>query len=766
MSGVERQLLRPRSVLLTGATGNLGSHLCAMLLEHTSATVHCLVRAPGTAQALHRLRQRLDDLDPAPRHPEPRLTAVPGDLNTPRFGLSPQAFDALAESVDAIVHCAASVNLAADYQQLAGTNHESLTQIVALARRRAALTSHPAAIHHISTVAVYLTARPAGLDVVDESTPVSHATCGPHGYPRSKADAEARLRQAALQHGLPLAIYRPGVITGHSLTGRITTTDPLVPLLKAGVALGVFPPGNIQLPGDRVDLVARSIAALLDQPSEPGRAYHLISPAPLRLADVTAALRRAGHPIQEVPATQWWQHVERHIDNPDVRPIAALRAISSPFLGRADERMPNISCEATWTALRMRGVHPTPWTAAFFGHLVDHLLPRTRPAAPRSLHRIRPRTPDPAPQPLPPAVRISGLATPVTFEHDGHYPDFAQAAAACQAAGYGGFWAAEQRHNPLLALAQAVPHTSLPLGTAAVVALARNPMTLAHAAHDLHMHSRGRLTLGIGSQVKANLTYRYAMPANDRLARMRDFIQALRAIWASWNNRSPLAFRSRHYTHIFSNPFFTPPPSPWGPPKLFLAATGPRMAELAGELADGLIAPPYAPPRLLSEVLLPALDRGLARSDRTDDDISVVCPPLIITGRTAQQRAALETRTRMTLALFCGTRAYRHVFELYDLGGLADKVSQLMQSDSPDGQRHAADLLDDAAIRTFAAVADQPHQTGEILRRRYGGLADQLLLPAPHGPEKDLWQPNTLGLAAADPTLPPPASVGSVRSPV
>ena len=113
---------------------------------------------------------------------------------------------------------------------------------------------------------------------------------------------------------------------------------------------------------------------------------------------------------------------------------------------------------------------------------------------------------------------------------------------------------------------------------------------------------------------RANLVYRYSMPADQRLSRIREFLHALRHIWNSWNTEQPLTFRGKHYKHVLNSPFFTPPPCPHGPPRIFLTATGPRMAELAGELADGLIAPPYTPPLLFTEVLLPALKTGLKKA--------------------------------------------------------------------------------------------------------------------------------------------------------
>ncbi|MFF2789411.1 TIGR03617 family F420-dependent LLM class oxidoreductase [Streptomyces sp. NPDC058049] len=746
-----------RSVLLTGATGSLGGHLCAELLDSTAMSLQCLVRANSHAHGRERLDQRLALLDDPPRTTAHRLAAVPGDLTSPHFGLAPCDFDALAESIDVIVHSAAEVNLAADYEDLAPANLGAVRNLIALARRRTQLTGRPPGVHHVSTLGTLIAARATGLDETDEHTAASAATAGPLGYPRTKAVAEAELRAAAAAYDIPVTVYRPGVITGHSRTGNTSASDPLTPLLRAAVALGAAPTGDQWAPGERVDIVARALVRLMHRPDAPGRTFHLVSPEPLPLSALFDALRRAGHHFEQVTPDEWWHRVEEQAHDPAVRPMAAMRDIGRHIVSSGDgHRMPRPHSEATWAALAETGLCPTPWDTAFLDRFAAALdLPA--PSARAPLEEVPPRrsatTPMGGASAEPAPFRIDGMLSPIRLGHDGLFPDAAGAASACEAAGYGGFWAREQNHNPLLTLTQAAAHTTLPLGTAAVVALARSPMTLAHCAHDLHVLSGGRLTLGIGSQVAANLTYRFSMPADHRLDRLREFIQALRAIWDYWNNGRPLSFTGTHYTHTFNSPFFTPPPSPYGPPPLYLAATGPRMAELAGELADGLIAPPYAPPLLLTDVLLPALERGLTRSGRTRTDVRVVYPPLLVTGRTPAERARSAERTRRIIALFCGTRAYRPVFELYDLGGLSDTLSRISLTADPERWQRMADLIDDFTLGTFATVADDPARVGSQLRARYGGLIDRAILPAPHGPEADLWNPKLLGLDAADPTL-------------
>ncbi|MBO0730927.1 MAG: LLM class flavin-dependent oxidoreductase, partial [Acidimicrobiaceae bacterium] len=112
-----------------------------------------------------------------------------------------------------------------------------------------------------------------------------------------------------------------------------------------------------------------------------------------------------------------------------------------------------------------------------------------------------------------------------------------EGAAALEAGGHGCMWSVEAQHDPFLPLVAAAASTSkMRLGTNIAVAFARNPMTIALAARDLHQLSKGRFILGLGPQVRAHIERRFSMPWSQPVARMREFVLAVRAIWASWEN--------------------------------------------------------------------------------------------------------------------------------------------------------------------------------------------------------------------------------------
>jgi probable F420-dependent oxidoreductase len=175
----------------------------------------------------------------------------------------------------------------------------------------------------------------------------------------------------------------------------------------------------------------------------------------------------------------------------------------------------------------------------------------------------------------------------------GNLAQVPQSAKEVEAAGYAGAWTAETSHDPFFPLLLAAEHTkTLEIGTSIAVAFARNPMTLANIGWDLQSYSQGRFMLGLGSQIKPHITKRFSMEWSHPAARMREMILAMRAIWDTWLNGTPLNFRGDFYTHTLMTPFFTPDASemaPYGPPKIFLAGVGELMTEVAGEVCDGFL---------------------------------------------------------------------------------------------------------------------------------------------------------------------------------
>ncbi|MEU1171033.1 thioester reductase domain-containing protein [Streptomyces microflavus] len=362
-------------VLLTGATGFLGGQLCAELLDRTRSPIICLVR-PTTGDPAARLRRRMTELD-YQHHCPGRVVALPGDIERPRLGLSGADYQKLARSLEAVYHCAASVNLAASYEEAAAPNLRGTTELIRLAERGTALTGRAPRFHHVSTLGTFHRAGAAGLAEADESTVATADLIGPFGYGLSKAEAETEVLAAA-SRGLPVTIHRPGVITGHHASGRSGHSDTAVALMRAMLALRVAPRLTTTLYLDTVDTVAGGIVELSRTPASFGQVFHHVRPAPVPIADLVAALRRAGHRLPLLPGRLWWRRVDDHAADPAVTPAAVAGTLGGPALTEdGSSGMPLIRSDRTWAALRAAGVGAPPLDAAFLHRLIAQSLPRT-----------------------------------------------------------------------------------------------------------------------------------------------------------------------------------------------------------------------------------------------------------------------------------------------------------------------------------------------------------------------------------------------------
>ena len=302
--------------------------------------------------------------------------------------------------------------------------------------------------------------------------------------------------------------------------------------------------------------------------------------------------------------------------------------------------------------------------------------------------------------------------------------------AEARAAGYDGVWTGELSHDPFLPLAVAAPTVRpLDMGTSIVVAFARSPMTLASTAWDLQAWSGGRFYLGLGSQVRAHIERRFSMPWSHPAARMREFILALRAIWASWQDGAPLDFSGDFYSHTLMTPNFNPGPLPEGPPKVLLAAVGTAMTRVAAEVADGLLVHSYTTRRYLAEVTIPALDAALQQAGRSRADFEVKYPPFVVTGSTEREMAEAAAVAKERIAFYASTPAYRPVLELHGWGDLQTDLNQLARQGE---WKTMAGLIDDEVLSAFAVIAPTP-QLPAALAAWLGGMVDRTTIAAPLG---------------------------------
>ena len=307
------------------------------------------------------------------------------------------------------------------------------------------------------------------------------------------------------------------------------------------------------------------------------------------------------------------------------------------------------------------------------------------------------------------------------------------AARRIEADGFDGAYTFEGPHDPFLPLMLAAEHTvRIELMTAVAIAFARSPMTVAQTGWDLNAASGGRAVLGLGSQIKAHVERRFSMPWSAPAARMREYVGALRAIWAAWHEGGPLRFEGELYHHTLMTPFFTPEPSPVGPPRLFLAGVGPAMTAVAGDVADGFFVHPFSTPGYLASTTLPALGAG-ARGGA--DGFELAWPVMIATGATDEDREAAEFATRAQIAFYASTPAYRPVLERHDRGELQPVLRE--RTKSGDWSR-LLELVDDDLF-DLVAVRGTPAECGRELAARTVGLVDRVAPNAPYASDPAIW---------------------------
>jgi probable F420-dependent oxidoreductase len=311
----------------------------------------------------------------------------------------------------------------------------------------------------------------------------------------------------------------------------------------------------------------------------------------------------------------------------------------------------------------------------------------------------------------------------------GGYPssvnEAAEGARRAEAAGYDGFWAPETQLDPFIACAVAAERTErIELSTAIAVAFGRNPMTVALQSNDLQLLSGGRFAVGLGSQIKPHITKRYSMEWSHPAPRMREFVLAMRAIWKSWETGEKLDFRGDFYTHTLMTPFFNPGPNPHGNPEVLLAAVGPLMTEVAGEVADGVLCHAFSTERYLREVTVPSLERGRKKVGKTLEGFEISGPSFVVArSDPAEQEAGIQF-VRGQVAFYGSTPAYRPVLELHGWGELQDELNAMTKRGEWD---KLADAIDDEVLDAFAVIGTPDEAVAEI-KRRYGDIVTRMTL--------------------------------------
>jgi probable F420-dependent oxidoreductase len=287
--------------------------------------------------------------------------------------------------------------------------------------------------------------------------------------------------------------------------------------------------------------------------------------------------------------------------------------------------------------------------------------------------------------------------------------------------GVDGVFTFENAHDLFFPLVAAAPVCTLDLLTNVAIAFPRSPLHLATTAYDLQLLSEGRFSLGLGSQVKAHVEKRYGARWGKPVAQMREWVLATKAILEHWQHGTKLEFRGEYTTHTLMTPQFNPGPNPHGMPKILVGALGPKMNEMAAEVADGILVMPFNSGRHMAERTVPAIERGLAAAGRSADDIEVTVEVIVGCGRTDKELEAAKG-VRNLIAFYGSTPAYKPVLDVHGWGDLQPELNALSKKGD---WATMGTLVTDEMIDTIA-VHGTPAECAKEIVARYGQWVERL----------------------------------------
>ncbi|MGB3535495.1 MAG: amino acid adenylation domain-containing protein [Microcoleaceae cyanobacterium] len=319
---------QPDAIFLTGATGFLGAFLLDELLRQTQAKIYCLVRGCQTAaEAKQKITQNLDRYLLEYEHFNSRIVPVIGDLSLSLLGLDEQQFEQLTQEIDIIYHAATFLNLAYPYTAIRAANVGGTQEILRLASQNKLKS-----VHYISSYAVFKSTGYLNKSSIREDNSLEDCGVVYGGYSQSKWVAE-KLLNTAHSRGIPVSIYRPGTITGHSQTGAYNVEQTLGRLLKNFVEQGIAPDLNIEFDFTPVDYVSQAIVYLSKQKEYRGQNFHLVNTQCLQMKELVDLICSLGYSIEQIDYSEWESKMRDVILN-------SSENILSPILPFITEKVP------------------------------------------------------------------------------------------------------------------------------------------------------------------------------------------------------------------------------------------------------------------------------------------------------------------------------------------------------------------------------------------------------------------------------------------
>ena len=293
----------------------------------------------------------------------------------------------------------------------------------------------------------------------------------------------------------------------------------------------------------------------------------------------------------------------------------------------------------------------------------------------------------------------------------------------------------EAQHNPFFPIITASEHTTkIQLVTSIALAFSRSPMDTAYMAWDLQKMTNGRCILGLGAQVKGHITRRFSMPYSKPAKRMREYILALKTIWNAWQNQEKLDFQGEFYSFDLMPPFFTPEPIENPNIKIYLAAVNPMMLQLAGELCDGVLIHPFNTQKYTDEVIIPNIQLGAEKSDRSENSVEINEGGFIVTGPNDHDIENSKIQTRSQLAFYASTPSYSPIMNLHGWENTAKKLYQMSKTGD---WNNMGNEIDDEMLNSFAVIGNYEEIAARI-KSRFSDYASSIKFSIPENADDSI----------------------------
>jgi len=291
-----------------------------------------------------------------------------GDLGAPQLGLSDQVYEALARQVDVIYHNGAMVNFVYPYQAHKASNVFGTQEVLRLASQ---IRLKP--VHFVSTLSILYSGGINDGRIIREDEDLNQTGAPFGGYAQSKWVAEKLVAEAG-SRGIPYDIYRPGLVSGHSISGAWNTDNLISSMTRACVLLGSAPNLDVMVNLVPVDFVSGAIIHLSRNPKNLSKVYHLDNPEPIHFNKLAGWLAEQGFQVRTVSFDEWRAELFRqvpHLPSGSWEPYL-------PLIEEVEEGqvfMPEFDLSNTLNGLHGSGIFCHPVNGQLFTTYLQYFIP-------------------------------------------------------------------------------------------------------------------------------------------------------------------------------------------------------------------------------------------------------------------------------------------------------------------------------------------------------------------------------------------------------